>query len=476
VFRRWIVSSGKDRLCLLWSVEHFKCIGAGIGHTDSVGSIAISQCLSSYESKKICIFSGAGDRVLKKWAFPARGFDLPVESEEIEALPLLCSIRAHDKDVNTLALSPNDSTLASGSQDKTIQIWNCHDLTKKGSLIGHKRGIWKIRYSPVEKTLVSCSGDRTVKIWSLDNYACLRTLEGHTASVLSITFVRDGRQLVSSSADGLLKLWTIKTGDCEATLDNHDDKIWAVASSDSIIVSGGSDSLLNIWSDVTSIIDAETLDKEESTLLAEQQLENDIRNKKYKEALTSSLKLGHSRKTLEIFLSLTEEPEECNSRELMLDKSKRKLDQCIRQISDIDLEKVIECLQEWNANAKFSYIAQLILDSIVRNVPRERLMALSNFASVVPGLEAYSKRHLERIERLQQASYILDYINSLMGILPPLPSVVDGVGNGNTRILKEKEDEVEIPLLFGSDLDFVASGDESDGNSDYNGKPRKRKK
>jgi hypothetical protein len=45
--------------------------------------------------------------------------------------------------------------------------------------------------------------------------------------------------------------------------------------------SGGSDSKLYVWNDVTQLEEMKRLDEAESNLLLEQQLQNDIRNKRY---------------------------------------------------------------------------------------------------------------------------------------------------------------------------------------------------
>ena len=52
-----------------------------------------------------------------------------------------------------------------------------------------------------------------------------------------------------------MKLWTIKTSDCVATFDEaHEGKIWSMALTHDgkHLVSGGADSVLNIWTDVSA--------------------------------------------------------------------------------------------------------------------------------------------------------------------------------------------------------------------------------
>ena len=246
------------------------------------------------------------------------------------------SIRAHDKDINCSAISPNAAMVATGSHDKTVKIWRSSDLSLMSALKGHRRGVWKVAFSPVDRSLASCSSDRTIRVWSLSSFTCIRTLEGHSASVLAVDYVCFGQQLISASADGVLKLWTIRSGECVNTMDQHEDKIWALAvappittSSNSIsnssnssgskpkenkdktetenvdtsdsdtpsyafpelVITGGSDSKIHLWSDVTDLFRQQEIQTREEKVLKEQQIANDIRLKRYKEVSTSTISI-----------------------------------------------------------------------------------------------------------------------------------------------------------------------------------------
>lgn len=76
-------------------------------------------------------------------------------------------------------------------------------------------------------------------------------------------------QLVSSASDGLVKVWTIKTNECETSLDNHTEKIWALAvrKDEKFVVSGGADSVINFWQDVTREEQEEALREQEEFIL-----------------------------------------------------------------------------------------------------------------------------------------------------------------------------------------------------------------
>ncbi len=275
------MTSSKDHSCRLWNLDDFSCCGTATGHTDAVGAVCISQREATYLSKLSAVVSGGADKVLKRWNLP----NLPSLSHSNQQNVLVCShsVRGHDKDINTLAMSPNDAMVASGSQDSTIRLWRAQDLSPIATLSGHRKGVWRVCFSPVDKCLASCSGDRTVRLWSLNDYSCLRSFQGHTASVLAVKFINHGMQLVSASSDGLIRLWTIRTGECENTFDKHKDKIWTICVDDkkNRFFTGSSDSTIVEWIDATKEEEHARLDKEEQTILLEQSLRNSIQNKDY---------------------------------------------------------------------------------------------------------------------------------------------------------------------------------------------------
>ena len=63
------------------------------------------------------------------------------------------AVKAHTKEINCLAVSPNGALIATGSQDKTIGLWrlNGAQLENAGSLVGHRRGVWSIAFSPADQ-------------------------------------------------------------------------------------------------------------------------------------------------------------------------------------------------------------------------------------------------------------------------------------------------------------------------------------
>ena len=93
---------------------------------------------------------------------------------------------------------------------------------------GHSVSVDSVAFSPDGKTLASGSDDKTIKLWDIATRQELHTLTGHTGGVNSIGFSPDGKTLASGSADKTIKIWRIATGEEIATLLALDEQDWVV--------------------------------------------------------------------------------------------------------------------------------------------------------------------------------------------------------------------------------------------------------
>jgi WD40 repeat protein len=107
-------------------------------------------------------------------------------------------ISSSRQDINSVAVSPNDKLLASGSQDRMAKLWSLGAPGAGPALLGvfrgHKRGVWAVCFSPVDQVLASSSADGTAKLWSLQDYSCLKvhgpTYSEHSSfGLISVFFV-----------------------------------------------------------------------------------------------------------------------------------------------------------------------------------------------------------------------------------------------------------------------------------------------
>ncbi|MFZ4526479.1 MAG: GTP-binding protein [Chlorobium sp.] len=78
--------------------------------------------------------------------------------------------------------------------------------------------IQSVAFDPKGLTLASGSSDGTVKLWNTQSGKLLRTLEGHTDHVDIVAFSPDGRLLASKSSDNTIRLWSCNTWECVAVI------------------------------------------------------------------------------------------------------------------------------------------------------------------------------------------------------------------------------------------------------------------
>lgn len=399
-----IVTGSKDKTVRLWESERKSCIGLCKGHMGAVGAVTFSKKHRNF------FVSGSSDRTLKVWRWDG----LSDDAEEPITLIAKATVAAHDKDINSLAIAPNDSLVCSGSQDRTACVWRLPDLVSLVVLKGHKKGIWSVEFSPVDQCVLTSSGDKTIKIWAISDGSCLKTFEGHTSSVLRALYLTSGTQFVSCGADGLVKLWTVKTNECIATYDEHEDRIWALAvgKKTEMLATGGGDALINLWHDCTAADKEEAFRKEEVGVLKGQELENAVSDANYSKAIQLAFELRKPHRLFELFSELFRKREAGDQ-----------IDRVLGVLEKEDFHKLLEYVREWNTKPKLCHVAQFVLFRIFSILPPTYIIEVKGIGELLEGLIPYSQRHLTRIDRLVRSTMLLDYTLSGMSVIEPDVSV-----------------------------------------------------
>ncbi|KAB8233038.1 WD40 repeat domain-containing protein [Aspergillus alliaceus] len=171
------------------------------------------------------------------------------------------SLESHRDKINCVAFHPTFSSIASGSDDCTIKIWDWELGELERTLKGHTRAVRDIDYGgPRDNALLaSCSSDLSIKIWDpADNYKNIRTLQGHDHIVSAVRFIPSGNLLVSASRDTDMRVWDVTTGFCVKTIKGHTDWVRDIClSSDArFLLSTGHDMTSRLW-DISTISNIE---------------------------------------------------------------------------------------------------------------------------------------------------------------------------------------------------------------------------
>ncbi|MDX2228277.1 MAG: AAA-like domain-containing protein [Leptolyngbyaceae cyanobacterium bins.349] len=151
--------------------------------------------------------------------------------------------------IRTVAYSPNGKTIASGSWDGTVKLWNVQTGKEIRTITGHTDIVTSVMFSPDGKTLASASGDLTIRVWNVQTGEELQRLVGHTDIVTSVDFSPDGKTIASGSGDGTIKLWNVRNGKELRTFSGHLDIVNSVAFSPDgkTIASSSRDQTVRVW-------------------------------------------------------------------------------------------------------------------------------------------------------------------------------------------------------------------------------------
>jgi len=121
----------------------------------------------------------------------------------------------HNKDVLSVAFSPDDRKMISCSRDKSIRLWNTQGECKYVIDGGEYNSEWVscVRFSPAnDPIIIYCGWDNLVKVWNLAECKLKRCLSGHTGYLNNVVVSPDASLCASGGKDGLVMLWDLQEG------------------------------------------------------------------------------------------------------------------------------------------------------------------------------------------------------------------------------------------------------------------------
>lgn len=153
-------------------------------------------------------------------------------------------------EVISAAVSTDGKKIASGSEDKTVKVWDTATGRELRSFQGHGAPVSSVAFSPDGKRVLSGSRDKTLKMWDVVSGRELRTFRGHHSGITSVTFSPDGKRVLSGSSDETLKLWDAESGNEIRTLEGGFELLSVAFSPDGNKVLAGGTSVgkaIKLW-------------------------------------------------------------------------------------------------------------------------------------------------------------------------------------------------------------------------------------
>ena len=110
------------------------------------------------------------------------------------------------------------------------------------------RAVWSVAFSPDGRTLATGSWDKTIRLWDAATGKPLETLTGHDRQIHSLAFSLDGSTLASSDFGGDVRLWRAGLGGTTGRW-KVSDKVTAIAfvPKSNLLARGGLDGRVELW-------------------------------------------------------------------------------------------------------------------------------------------------------------------------------------------------------------------------------------
>ena len=235
-----LAGGGSDKIVYLWDFRTGKRKQSFLGHRESIFNVSFSyngKALASASILDTNLWDTTTGIHKKKYkGYTERSSALWLNNDEmIQANPdrkiallsdlmtrkVKMELGGHKKSVKSISFSPDGKTMASGSYDRTIRLWNLPEGRYKKTLKGHRKSINSMDFSSDGKLLASASRDNTARVWDVETGKHKKTFKGHIDEVMHIALSPDGKTLASWGLDYILNIWDVETGQLKKTITEH---------------------------------------------------------------------------------------------------------------------------------------------------------------------------------------------------------------------------------------------------------------
>ena len=214
--------------------------------TDSEGAAGTYLTLgnSHTEYRVIASVDGVSDQAI---------FSATVNKETVATATPLKTLRGHRSKVTSVAYSRDGSTIATGSWDKTIRLWDGLTGEYKKTLTGHTDWVESIAFNPDGLTLASGSHDDTIRLWDVETGNQKLEFKGSSYAVTTVAYFPDGSKIANGNLEGEIHVWDALNGQHITSFPEHTYDVVSITFSrdGDILASGGSYRVIRLWDTTT---------------------------------------------------------------------------------------------------------------------------------------------------------------------------------------------------------------------------------
>jgi guanine nucleotide-binding protein subunit beta-2-like 1 protein len=201
---RQIISAGADRTFKLWNtLADCKYTNEHNNHSDWVSCVRYSP-------------------VAKNPYFATSGWDGKLKIWQSNFL-IKYSFKAHNSQINSLAIAPLGSYVATGGKENVLKLWDINDLSEEYRSLNTGASINKVAFNPI-KQWIAAAADNGVHIFDLNNESDEAIaklivekprkkketkLRAESYACTSLAWSTNGRKLFAGFTDNIIRVYDV---------------------------------------------------------------------------------------------------------------------------------------------------------------------------------------------------------------------------------------------------------------------------
>lgn len=202
-----VLKGHKGRIFCICYIENFSLIVSG----DENGEAIVWDFMKCEIVHKI-VFSASISTILpmKNRSCLIFGVGKTIIFNELHTLTELITMQGHSESINTLALKSDERIMVSGSDDRSIIIWDLVQAIQIFKINGFSGPINCLSLTLDGQFIVSGSDDQTLRVWDMKTCTEILTFTGHTSIICSI--LRLNQSFLSLSEDSSIGILDTTNG------------------------------------------------------------------------------------------------------------------------------------------------------------------------------------------------------------------------------------------------------------------------
>jgi len=155
----------------------------------------------------------------------------------------LRELKGHKERVSSIAFSPDEEFILSGSWDKTARLWSQTGEIQKE--FKHEGPVTSVAFSPDGKRILTASYDNTARLWDLEGR--LLQIFKCDGKVSSVKFSKDGKRIITVSWDNRIRTWNDR-GELLNTFVHENTRFSSIlASNGKFALIAESNNIIRLW-------------------------------------------------------------------------------------------------------------------------------------------------------------------------------------------------------------------------------------